>query len=418
MPILLNELRTHPLALFADFRRLFAGRVISAVGDKFFSIAIAWWIISRSGDGARFQLGLVMAVNVVPVVLFGPALGTLVDRSDKRRVMLLADGARAFCVFALAWLLFADRLTLPALYTLCFVISAFGPLFESAVSSSIARLTSPEKLSAATAADASVMQLSNVAGSALGSVLMAVTGIIGAFVFNAASYLVSFFAVLRIRTDLRPAKAAAGRSGERGASAYMAELREGVNYILKNRPLRSLLYVFAAFNFFIGPLLILIPMIVQFTLRESVVWLAIFETFFALGSFVMSSAASFRKGYRSVYGTFFRSVLFLGLSFGGLYFTGDRYAICAFLFAAGAALGAGNAAALTLFQHTVPEEMKGRFFAVLTTVCYAVLPLTFMLNGFLAEKFSVGFCIAFNSLAVLAVSGIILFIPKMGLSAP
>ena len=205
MQTITDGLKNHPLALFADFRRLFVGRLISAVGDKFFSIAIAWWVISKSGDSAKFQLGLVMAVTVIPVVLFGPVLGTLVDRSDKRRVMLLADAARALCVFVLAWLLYADRLTLPALYALCFLIAAFGPLFESAVASSIVRLTSPEKLAGATATDASVMQLSSVAGSALGSVLMAVVGVAGAFLFNAFSYLVSFFAILFIRTDLRPA---------------------------------------------------------------------------------------------------------------------------------------------------------------------------------------------------------------------
>jgi len=347
-----------------------------------------------------------MAVTVVPVVLFGPVLGTVVDRSDKRRVMLLADGVRALCVFILAWLLFSDKLTLPALYALCFFISAFGPLFESAVSSSLARLTSPEKLAGATAADASVMQFSSVAGSALGSVLMALVGVAGAFLLNAVSYLVSFFAIFLIRTDLRPA-------GKADPSAYMTELREGIDYILKSRPLLSILLVFAAFNFFIGPLLILIPMIVQFSLKESVTWLAVFETFFALGSTVTSVAASFRKGYTSIYGTFFRSVLFLGLSFGGLYFTGDKYVICVLLFAAGAALGLGNAAALTLFQQTVPEGMKGRFFAVLTTICYAVLPVTFMVNGFLAEKFSVNFCIAFNSMSVLVLSYVILIIPRI-----
>ncbi|OGS07572.1 MAG: hypothetical protein A2270_09940 [Elusimicrobia bacterium RIFOXYA12_FULL_51_18] len=406
MKLTSDRLKNHPLALFSDFRRLFAGRLISAVGDKFFSIAIAWWVISKSGGDSKFQLGLVMAVTVIPVVLFGPVLGTLVDRSDKRRVMLLADAARALCVFILAWLLYADRLSLPALYALCFLISAFGPLFESAVSSSIVRLTSPEKLAGATATDASVMQLSSVAGSALGSVLMAVVGVAGAFLFNALSYLASFFAVLLIRTDLRPA-------GRDAPSAYMTELRDGLNYVLKSPPLLALLSVFAAFNFFIGPLLILIPMIVQFTLKESVTWLAVFETFFALGSAVTSVAASFRKTYVSVYGTFFRSVLFLGLSFGGLYFTSDKYVVCALLFAAGAALGTGNTAALTLFQHAVPEEMKGRFFAVLTTICYAVLPLTFMINGILAEKFSVGFCIAFNSAAVLAISCVILLIPRL-----
>lgn len=402
----LAALKEHPLVLFPDFRRLFAGRLVSAVGDKFFAIAVAWWVISGGEGGAKFQLGMVMGVSVLPVVLFGPALGALVDRSDKRALMLAADAARALCVLALAWLLYAGRLTLPALYALCFLISAFGPLFESAVSSSIRRLTSSEKLAGAVAADASVAQLSGVAGSALGSVLMAAFGVVGAFLLNALSYLVSFAAVLLVRADLRP-------EASSGGGGYAAELREGVAYIFRDRPLRSLLAVFAAFNFFVGPLLILIPMIAQFTLKGSAALLALLEGFFALGAAAASIAASFKKEWKGIYAVFFRSVLFLGLAFGGLYFAGSRAPVCALLFAAGAALGTGNAAALTLFQRTVPDGMKGRFFAVLTTVCYGVLPLTFMLNGFLAERFSVGFCIAFNSAAVLSLSCAILMIPRL-----
>ena len=80
---------------------------------------------------------------------------------------------------------------------------------------------------------------------------------------------------------------------------------------------------------------------------------------------------------------------------------------------AGAALGGGNTLALTLFQATVPDEMKGRFFSVLTTLAYAVMPLAFMVNGVLAERLSVDFCIAMNAAAVLLLSFVILLLPRI-----
>jgi len=406
---IISEVRSHPLALFADFRRLFAGRVISAVGDKFFSIAIAWWVLSKAGESSKFHLGLIMAVNVIPVVVFGPLLGTLSDRSDKRRVMLAADAARAFLVFSLATLLWSGRLNLYWIYSICFLISGFGPLFESAVAASILRLTSEEKMPQAVATDSSVMQFSNVIGSALGSVLMAAAGVAGAFLFNAAGYAASFAAVWGIKTPLTPES--------RTESTFTAEFKAGLAYIFDNKPLLWLILSFAAFNFFVGPILILIPMIVKFTLKESVTWLAVFETFFALGSSALAVALSFKKSYGNIYRWFFGSLLAVGLSFGGLYFTVDKYAICALLFGAGAALGAGNAVILTLFQSTVPDAMKGRFFSVLTTLAYAVLPLTFMLNGMLAEQFSIAFCIGMNASAVLALSFFSLLIPRLDHSA-
>ncbi|HAT72633.1 MAG TPA: antiporter [Elusimicrobia bacterium] len=405
MQAIIYGIKAHPLALFPDFRRLFAGRVISAVGDKFFAIAIAWWVLTEAGSRSKLHLGLVMAVNVLPVVVFGPLLGTLSDRSDKRRVMLAADAARALLVLALAALLWSGRLNLYWLYSVCFLISGFGPLFESAVAASILRLTSPEKMPQAVAADSSVVQLSNVIGSALGSVLMAVAGVAGAFAFNAAGYLASFAAVMGIKTGLRPE--------DRPESSFLREFREGLAYTFGNRPLLSLILSFAAFNFFVSPILILIPMIVKFTLKESVTWLAIFEAFFALGSAALAVGLSFKKKYSGIYGWLFASVGLVGLAFGGLYFTANKYAVCALLFAAGAALGGGNTIAITLFQATVPDAMKGRFFSVLTTLAYAVMPLAFMTNGLLAEKFSVGFCLALNAAAVLALSFVVLAIPRV-----
>lgn len=403
---IIGELRAHPLALFPDFRRLFVGRVISAVGDKFFSIAIAWWVLSEGGGGAKLHLGLVMAVNVLPVVLFGPLLGTLSDRSDKRRVMLAADAARAALVLLLASLLWGGRLNLYWIYSICFLISGFGPLFESATAASLLRLTSEEKMPQAVAADASVLQLSNVVGSALGSVLMAAAGVAGAFLFNAGGYLASFAAVLTIRAPLAPET--------RTESSFIAEFREGLAYTFGNRPLLSLILTFAAFNFFVSPILILIPMIVKFKLGASVTWLAVFETFFAGGSAALAAWLSFRQARGGFYGKLFASVLLVGLTFGGLYFSSNRWLACAILFLGGAALGGGNTLAITLFQGTVPDEMKGRFFSVLTTLAYAVMPLAFMINGMLAERFSVDFCLAFNGLAVLALSAVVPLIPRVG----
>jgi MFS family permease len=409
MQALISAVKGHPLALFPDFRRLFTGRVISAVGDKFFAIAIAWWVLSEAGEASKFHLGLVMAVNVLPVVVFGPLLGTLSDRSDKRQVMLGADAARAALVLLLAGLLWSGRLNLFWLYSICFLISGFGPLFESAVAASIARLTSPEKMPQAVAADASVLQLSNVIGSALGSVLMAAAGVAGAFLFNAGGYAASFAAVWGIRTELKPE--------ERVSSSFIAEFKEGLAYTFGNKPVLYLILTFATFNFFVSPILILIPMIVKFTLQESVTWLAVFETFFAAGSAALAAWLSFREVKGGIYRWLFLSLLVMGLAFAGLYLAPNKYLVCLLLLAAGAALGGGNTLAITLFQTTVPDEMKGRFFSVLTTLAYAVMPLAFMTNGLLAERFSVGFCLAMNAVAVLCLSFVILLIPRVKLSS-
>jgi Na+/melibiose symporter-like transporter len=222
---------------------------------------------------------------------------------------------------------------------------------------------------------------------------------------DAAGYLCSFAAVWGIRTRLAPEA--------RAESSFMGEFREGLAYIFGNRPVLWLILTFATFNFFVSPILIIIPMIVKFTLKASVAWLAVFETFFALGSAALSALLSFRRLKGDVYRWLFAALLLMGFSFGGLYFAGGKAAACALLFCAGAALGGGNTLAITLFQTIVADEMKGRFFSVLTTLAYAVMPLAFMVNGALADRLSVGFCIAANASAVLALSFVMLLIPRV-----
>lgn len=402
---LIDAAKGHPLAQFRDFRLLFTGRAISAVGDKFFSMAIAWWVLSEGGRNSKFHLGLIMAVNVLPIIIFGPLLGTLSDRSDKRGIMLAADAGRSLLVLLLALLLLGGRLNLYWLYAICFLISGFGPLFESAVAASLLRLTSPEKMPQAVAADASVLQLSSVIGSALGSVVMAAAGVAGAFLFDAAGYAASFAAVFGIKTRLDPE--------ERGESSFIAEFKEGLLYTFGNKPLLYMILSFAVINFFVSPILILIPMIVKFTLKESVTWLAVFETFFALGSVALAGLLSFRSVGGNIYRWLFLALLVMGGCFAGLYFSGNKYLDCALLFAGGASMGAGNTLIITLFQSTVSDEMKGRFFSVVTTLAYAMMPLAFMTDGMLAERFSVGFCLALNAAAILALSFGIVLIPRV-----
>lgn len=368
-------------------------------------MAIAWWALNNAPEHGKLHLGFIMAVTFLPVIIFGPFLGAVTDRHNKRHTMLLADLGRMFLVLTLGIFTYTGHLQLWILYMLCFCISGFGPMFEASVAGSLLKLTSPQHLGAATATDSSVSQISAVFGSALGSFFIAAIGTAGAFFFNSFTYFLSFVFVWFITTNLN--------SDANENSLYFSELKHGFAYIFENKPVLYLMLSFSIFNFFVGPILIIIPMLVKYILNDSVKWLAILETFFALGSAITALSLSFKSNYKNIYLWFFASLIIVAMSFGAIAFTQNKFIMCALLFICGCALGLGNAVALTLFQYEVPQNLKGRFFAVLTTVSYAVLPLTFMVNGLLADKVSVKFIIQANSTAVLLLSVLILFIPQI-----
>lgn len=401
---LFAQMRAHPLYIFPDFRRLFIGRLVAQTGDKFFSLALSWWVISQAGE-SKAHLGYLMAVNFLPVVLFGPFMGALADRFNRRSCMIFADLFRFSVVGALCVLLYLGQLTLPLLYGLVFLIAVFVPLFESSVSSSLVDLTDEKNLAGATAADASCIQLSSVAGAALGSVLLAAIGVLGAFAANALAFLVSFGAVWGIKTPLEP-------KGD-ASSGYLVELKAGLTYIFSSRPLLALLVVFAVVNLFAAPLLIIMPMLVKFSLNETAVWLAIFECFFAAGSALVAVALSVRPGRDNIYAALSVSMVAVGFLFGSLGFIHSKALLCGLLFCIGAMLALGNAKAMMFFQHVVPDEMKGRFFAALYTLCFAVVPLSLAVNGALAERIPLSFLCAANGAGAVLLGLAILRIPRL-----
>lgn len=394
----------HVLFAFPDFRRLFLARLISSVGDKYFSIALAWWVISQEGENQKFFLGALMAVNVLPVVLFGPLWGTLVDRLNKKLCMVAADLARATLVGVLCILLFTNNLSTPILLILCFFTGALSPLFDAAASVSLVKLTSEESLSRAVATDSLVIEISGILGALLGSALLAFTGVIGAFAFNALSFLVSLFFVFRIQSTL-PNEGVVGH--------YWRELVDGFLFIKGERKLRLLLAAFGCVTFFASPLLLFIPLLVKDVLQAGVEWVAFLQLAFAAGSALIVLLFSFKPSFSRVYETIIGAVLIMGICLGLLSASSWKPIAVLAIFVSGSMVGCVNALAISLFQEYVAYEYKGRFFAILNTVCFSLMPLAFFVNGALAESFSLSRIIFANAVGTSLLAVGMAFLPRI-----
>lgn len=397
-------IKKHPLYLFADFRKLFAGRLVSAIGDKFFQIALIWWALGQSQEG-KSKAGLIMAATFAPIVLFGPFMGALADKYDKKRAMLAADLLRAIFAWFLFLLLFFEILNFPLALILVFCISSFAPLFESCAAAALVKLTSKKTLSAATAVDASSSQISSLIGSAAGAATLGLIGIKGAFLANAAAYMISFSIIFFINTEL------SDQQSQRYNHA--ADLREGFNYLKKEKEIFYLVIFFAFLNFFASPIFILIPMIVKFILCADIKWLAIFEAFFAAGMMSVSAALGFKEKYGKPAAILSFSILTAGLFFMTLGFSKDKYISLLFLTLLGAALSLGNVVILAYFQNKVADKFKGRFFSLITAISFAIMPASFAFNGFMAEKISIEKTIIFNATVMILISAAPIFISKL-----
>lgn len=393
----------HPLVRFPDFRRFFAARFVSALGDKFFTIALVWWAVNEAGPKGALHLGFLMALNLLPSVLLGPLAGTLADRFDRKKCMIVADAFRLLLALVMAFLLLKGAMTLPAMYILVFGIACFMPLFESAAESSLVSLTDKEGLSAAAAVNSSVVELSNVLGAALGGVALAIVGTAGAFGFNGATFAVSLILIATVRHSLVP------RTTETG-SGTKESLGEIISWLRGNRDVLCLLIMFGVLNFFAAPLMVSIPMMVRYVFNSSVSWVAFLEASLALGAVVMAFAMSFASEGRPLW-RIFAGVVALGLSVVVFALSPNLVVALPVVCCAGAGLALVNAASMGFFQHRVPDALKGRFFSILTAVAYSVMPLALALNGVVSQFCPVRLVLAVDGVMVCVLSGVVFLGP-------
>lgn len=255
------------LASHADFKRLWTGQVVSEVGDWLNNIAVLALVIQLAGaSGVGLAVALYAIARHLPLFLFGPFAGVVVDRVNRRRVMIAADLARA--LLALGFLLAARLSSLSVIYAVGAALFSVSAFFNAAKRASIPNLVEgADELLAANSLSASTTAATIAVGSALGGAIATALGRDTLFILNALTFLASAEMIRRIRRpvssnrktlsseqravsgsdeviglELQTPEVTAQRSP---LNAYFSDFREGLRYVRRDRVL-SAVFVAAA----------------------------------------------------------------------------------------------------------------------------------------------------------------------------
>jgi MFS family permease len=176
----------------ANFRRLWAGNVVSLFGDWFNTIALYRTVEMISGSA--LALGLVFIAKLLPLAIASPVAGLIVDRLDRRRVMIGADLVRAVIVLGF---LFVEQGGLALVYTLATLQIAVSAVFNPAKSASLPNIVPARELLTANALMSATWSTMLAIGAAVGGVAVEVLGPELVFVLDSATYLVSAWFIWR-----------------------------------------------------------------------------------------------------------------------------------------------------------------------------------------------------------------------------
>ena len=219
-------------------RYIFAANVISMLGSGMNTAAVAWFVLQATHSPVA--LGMFVVVQTIPAMLMLPFTGVIIDRGDRRRLVMMLDAGRAVVILAVSILAFHGKAKIWELYLMNVLVAAGFWMFWPTITALIQELTPDQEfVHANTFLLAGIQGGWLMAGALVGFVYNHI-GLGGVLLIDFSTYLVSFlcyFAVRKgrhvvprpqeLRTDILAAETAVGR--------FLREMKEGMDFLRVNR---------------------------------------------------------------------------------------------------------------------------------------------------------------------------------------
>jgi len=370
-----------------NFRRYFAGQLVSLSGTWLQTVAETWLVLQLTHSGVA--VGVAAALQFAPMLLGGAWGGLIADRLPKRRLLLATQTAMTVPALALFALTASGSIELWMLYSLIFARGAMNAIDHPARQAFVVEMVGPEHLVNAVSLNGALINAARTIGPALAGVLIATVGVAACFAVNAVSFAAMIVALRGMdRAALRPAPRAAREPGQ---------LRGALRYVAATPELRIPLTLMALVGTFTFNFQVLLPLLATFTFDGGAGVYAAFTTAMGAGAIAgaIANGARTRVPPALLVGA---ALVFGGLTV-GLAATPDAALATGALVLVGAASVAFAASVNSFLQLAVAPAMRGRVMALYSIVFLGSTPIGAPLMGWLAG--------AAGPRAALALGGIV-----------
>jgi MFS family permease len=383
----------------ADFLRLWSAQSISQLGSQITMLALPLVALLLL-DATAFEVAALATVEWLPWLLFSLPVGAWVDRVHRRPVLILADIGRGIALLSIPLAYWLDALTLGQLYVVGFATGVLTVFFDVAYQSYLPSLVERRQLSDGNSKLEISRSAAGLVGPGLAGALIALVTAPVAILADAVSFLASAGFLLRIRRGERvepPPR----------ESRLLAEIVEGVRYVLGHKYLRPAMAAVGLFNFFSN---ILATMVIVYAVRRLEWTPATIGLVLALGNlgFLAGAVLAPRIGrWLGLGPALIASAATCGWPLLLMPLAPPEHAIPLFV-AAGVVSSFGivvfNVNGISLMQATTPDRLLGRMNASRRFVNWGVIPLGQLASGVLASWIglrptlfvgAIGLCFAF-----------------------
>ncbi len=366
-----------------DFRMLLIGTMATQLGQWTQQVGLSWLVYTLTGS--PLQLGIVGFASGCSMLIMSPVGGALVDRVDRKKLMMVSQSILMTVGLTLAVLVVTGHIRIWMIYVTSAIsgmtFGVNGPTRQTVVYD----LVGKNNLTNAVGVNSIITNIARVVGPALGGALLATVGIPGVFFFQAGGYMLAMVTTVSIRQDLRPQN--------RERTSFFKTFWGGFTYAKKNKVILMLLLAAVTATFFGTGFIQLLPAYAAGVLNLSGSGYGFMLTSFGAGALIGSVFIAVLGNFKGQGKLLITSLLALGLCLLALGLSHNLLLSILLLLGLGAANALWMALDNTLLQLAVTDEYRGRVMS-LFFLTFGLQPFGSLPMGAAAEHIGIGPAIA------------------------
>jgi MFS family permease len=374
-----------------NFQLFFSGQLISLVGTWMQTVAQSWLVYRLTGSA--LLLGSVGFASQFPVFLAAPVGGTVADRSNRHRIVVMTQAASMVLALILAALTLSHLVKVWHIFVLAALLGLVNAFDIPGRQAFLVDMVGKEDLMNAIALNSSMFNGARIIGPAVAGILVARIGEGWCFFANGVSYIAVIVALLLMKIHCPP------RSK---TDSPLEDIKEGFRFVTRTKPIRALLLLLGLVSLVGMPYAVLMPVFADRILHGGARGLGILMGCTGIGALMGAFTLALREGVKGLGRLVAWMCGAFGVSLVLFSFSRNFWLSALLLLPVGFSMMLQMASSNTLIQSMVPDALRGRVMALYSMMFMGMAPFGALLGGAVADKLGAPIAVAIGGLASVA----------------
>ena len=394
------------------FFTIWTGQAFSLFGSSLVQFALVWWLTQKTGSATVLATSTMAAL--LPQIILGPFAGALVDRWNRRAIMIVADATIALATVLLVYLFATGQIQVWHIYVIAAIRSLGGAFHHPAMTSSTSLMVPEKHLARVAGANQTLQGLINIFAPPLGALLLELFSTQNVLLIDIGTAMIAILTLLFI-TIPQPPRQALQANGTVGKTSYWHDLREGLAYVVRWKGLSGLIILAMLLNFLLVPSSSFLPLVITKIFNGGASELGWAESLFGAGIIAGGITLSVWGGFKRRIVTSFSGIIGIGLGIVLVGFVPANmfYLLLTANLLVGFAQVFANGSLMAIMQSTVTPDMQGRVFSLLMAGATAMMPLSLLIAGPISDKFGIRFWYIFGGALCILMTIASTFVPAI-----